>query len=291
MSVRRQGQAVILVAAILWSTAGIGQRGLDATAATQVAGRALFAALTLLAAVAVLERAGTLRAFRTMGRWGLAFAVLMAVSSGTFMLSLNHTTVANVLFMQAASPMLAAALGWALLCDPVGRRTALAIAVAAVGVAVMVAGSVESGFFGTLLPFVMTASFAGVVVIARHRSEVSMLPGTCLSQVLVLAVAAPFATLGAVDGRDWAVLAALGVFQMGTALMLLTVGARLIAPAEVALISLVEVVLGPLWVWLVYDEEPSAATLVGGTIVLVAVVIQATSRTDGVGREPVDVLP
>jgi drug/metabolite transporter (DMT)-like permease len=87
------------------------------------------------------------------------------------------------------------------------------------------------------------------------------------------------------------VLAALGVFQMGTALMLLTVGARLIAPAEVALISLVEVVLGPLWVWLVYGEEPSAATLLVGSIVLVAVVIQATSRATGVGREPVDVLP
>lgn len=289
MSVRRQGQLMILVAAVLWSTAGIGQRSLDATAATQVAGRALFAALTLFLAVAVLERSGTLRAFRTMGRWGLAFAVLMAISSGTFMLALNHTSVANVLFMQAASPMFAAALGWALLGDAIGARTALAIAVAAVGVAVMVVGSLESGVFGTVLPFVMTLSFAGVVVIARHRSEVSMLPGTCLSQLIVFAVAVPLASFGAVGARDWATLAALGAFQMGTALLLLTVGARLIAPAEVALISLIEVVLGPLWVWLVYDERPTATTLIGGAIVLVAVAVQATARGGGAMREPLEV--
>jgi drug/metabolite transporter (DMT)-like permease len=280
---------MILVAAVLWSTAGIGQRSLDATAATQVAGRALFAALTLFLAVAVLERSGTLRAFRTMGRWGVAFAVLMAISSGTFMLALNHTSVANVLFMQAASPMFAAALGWALLGDAIGARTALAIAVAAVGVAVMVVGSLESGVFGTVLPFVMTLSFAGVVVIARHRSEVSMLPGTCVSQLLVFAVAAPLAAFGAVGARDWATLAALGAFQMGTALLLLTVGARLIAPAEVALISLIEVVLGPLWVWLVYDERPSTPTLIGGAIVLVAVAVQATARGRDAMREPLEV--
>jgi drug/metabolite transporter (DMT)-like permease len=277
MSARRRGQLAILLAAVMWSTAGIGQRELSVTAATQVAGRALFAALTLAVVTAALERERTVGVFRTMGRWGLAFAVLMAISSGTFMLALSYTTVANVLFMQAAAPLLAALLGWALLDDPIPGRTAVAIAVSALGVAVMVAGSFESGWVATVLPFVMTAAFAGVVVIARHRSEVSMLPATCLSQVMVVVVVAPFASFSAATGHDWAVLAALGIGQMGLALALLTIGARLIAPAEVALLSLVEVVLGPLLVWLAYDERPGATTLVGGAIVLVAVVIQATS--------------
>lgn len=116
-----------------------------------------------------------------------------------------------------------------------------------------------------------------------------MLPGTCLSQLIVFAVAAPLAAFGAVGARDWVTLAALGAFQMGTALLLLTVGARLIAPAEVALISLIEVVLGPLWVWLVYDERPTATTLIGGAIVLVAVAVQATARGGGAMREPLEV--
>lgn len=288
MTTHRRGQLLILTAATLWSAAGIGQRELDASAATQVAGRALFAAFTLFGLVLAFQRRQTLSAFRTMGRWGLAFAVLMGCSSGTFMLALNHTSVANVLFMQAAAPMLAAALGFALLRDPIGSRTVLAIVVAGVGVVVMVAGSVESGLLATLLPFLMTASFAGVVVIARHRSEVSMLPATCLSQVLVVAVAAPFASFSSATGADWAILAGLGFGQMGMALGLLTIGARLIPPAEVALLSLVEVVLGPLWVWLAYSERPVAATLVGGVIVLVAVAIQTSVTTRSNAREPVD---
>jgi drug/metabolite transporter (DMT)-like permease len=278
---------VILAAATLWSTAGIGQRELDATAATQVAGRALFAALTLLALVAAVERRRTLTAFRAIGRWGALFTVLMAASSGTFMLALSFTSVANVLFMQAAAPMLAALLGWALLGDAVGARTWTAIGIAAAGVTVMITGSLQNGLAATLLPFLMTASFAGVVVIARHRSEVSMLPATCLSQVLVFAVAAPLASFGAATAHDWAILATLGIGQMGLALALLTVGARLIAPAEVALISLVEVVLGPLWVWLAYAERPTTATLIGGCIVLAAVVVQATGPgRDTAAREP-----
>lgn len=283
-----QGRWLILGAATLWSTAGLGQRELGATAATQVVGRAAFAAVTLFAIAALLERRGTLAAFRTMGRWGLAFAVLMAVSSGTFMLGLNVTSVANILFMQAASPMLAAALGWALVGDAVAPRTVLSIAIAAIGVTVMVAGSFDGGVAATTLPLVMTAAFAGVVVIARHRSEVSMLPATALSQVLVVVAVAPFASFSSASGKDTLVLAALGFGQMGLALALLTVGARVVAPAEVALLSLLEVVLGPLWVWLAYEERPEAATLLGGAVVLVAVVLQATAQTGlsrrGAGR-------
>jgi drug/metabolite transporter (DMT)-like permease len=193
-------------------------------------------------------------------------------------LALNVTTVANVLFMQAASPMLAAVLGWALLGDRVAARTWLSIAVASVGVTVMVGGSLGAGLAATALPMLMTASFAGVVVIARHRAEVSMLPATALSQAFVVVAVAPFASVAGTSAGDWWILVGLGTCQMGFALALLTAGVRLIPPAEVALLTLLEVVLGPLWVWLAYDERPAAATLVGGAVVLVAVVLQASAR-------------
>lgn len=263
---------------MLWSTAGIGQRELEASAATQVAGRSAVGMLTLLAIVCLVERRETVTAFRSMGRWGLAFAALMAISSGTFMLALNVTTVANVLFMQAASPMLAAVLGWALLGDRVGRRTWLSIGVAAVGVTVMIGGSLGGRPAATVLPVLMTAAFAGVVVIARHRAEVSMLPATALSQALVVVAAAPFVSVAGTSAGDWWILIGLGTGQMGLALALLTAGARLIPPAEVALLTLLEVVLGPLWVWLAYEERPGTTTLVGGAVVLVAVILQASAR-------------
>jgi len=271
----REGRLAILLAAVAWSTAGLGQRGLDASAITQVAGRAFFAALALFALVLAMERRGTGRAFLGMGRSGLAMTVFLAISSGAFLLALNHTSVANVLFMQAAAPMMAALLGWVLISEPVDGRTWAALLLAGAGVAVMAAGSLDAGIAAVGLPLLMTASFAMVIVIARHRRDVSMMPATCASQVLVVVVCAPFVTLGSVSGSDWAVLAALGVGQMGLGLAFLTIGARLIPPAQVAVISLLEVVLGPLWVWLAYDERPTAATLAGGAIVVAAVVVQA----------------
>jgi drug/metabolite transporter (DMT)-like permease len=273
----REGRLAILLAAVAWSTAGLGQRGLDASAVTQVAGRAFFAALALFALVLAMERRGTVRAFLGMGRSGLAMTVFLAISSGAFLLALNHTSVANVLFMQAAAPMMAALLGWVLISEPVDGRTWAALLLAGAGVAVMAAGSLDAGIAAVGLPLLMTASFAVVIVIARHRRDVSMMPATCASQVLVVVVCAPFVTLGSVSGSDWAILAALGVAQMGLGLAFLTIGARLIPPAQVALISLLEVVLGPLWVWLAYGERPSSATLVGGAIVVAAVVVQAVA--------------
>ena len=271
----RQGQLAILVAAVAWSTAGLAQRELDASPATQVAGRAFFALIALFALVVAMERRGTVAAFRSMGRSGLAMAVFLAISSGTFLLALNHTTVANVLFMQAAAPMMAALLGWAVLSERVDGRTWAALALAGAGVALMVAGSFDAGTAAVGLPFLMTASFAAVIVVARHRSDVSMMPATCASQVLVVVACLPFVAPGSASGNDWAILAALGVGQMGLGLAFLTIGARLIPPAQVAVISLLEIVLGPLWVWLAYDERPSAATIAGGLVVVVAVVVQA----------------
>jgi len=210
-----------------------------------------------------------------MGRWGIAMTLFLALSSGVFLLSLNYTSVANVLFMQAAAPMMAALLGWLFLRERIDGRTWASLVLAGAGVVLMAAGSVESGAAAILLPLLMTAAFAAVIVIARHRREVSMMPATCASQVLVVAVCLPFVQLASVGDGDWLVLAALGIGQMGVGLALLTVGARLIPPAQVAVISLLEIVLGPLWVWLAYDERPSAATVAGGAVVVAAVVVQA----------------
>ena len=101
-----------------------------------------------------------------------------------------------------------------------------------------------------------------------------MAPAICLSQVFVMLVAAPFADPGSITRQDLGLLVLLGVGQMGLGLIFLVIGARLIPAAEVALITLLEVVLAPLWVWLALAERPSAAALAGGCIVIAAVVWQ-----------------
>lgn len=269
----------VALAAVAWSSAGLLQRELTLDTATQVAGRAVFAAVGMLAFVALMARGDTLRSFRATGRTGLGVIVLLAISSGAFFVALNNTSVANVLFFQALAPIVAALLG-TFVGDPVGRRTWIAMGVAVAGVAVMVGGPGRPTLVGTTLALGMTISFAGIIVLARHRRDVSMAPATCLSQVLVLVLFAPFASTAHVGGLDVALLATLGICQIGLGFVFLTVGARLIPPGEVALISLLEIVLGPLWVWTFLSEQPGAATLLGGLIVLGAVLVEATSNPE-----------
>jgi drug/metabolite transporter (DMT)-like permease len=271
---QEKGRVYVALAAVAWSTAGAVQRELSVDVATQVAGRALFAALALAVYVVAVERRGTLRAFRAIGLGGLAIAVLLAVSSGAFIAALNHTSVANVLFMQALAPVLAAALG-TFVGDPVAPRTWGAMAIAVVGVGVMVGGPGHATVFGELLTVVMASAFAGVLVITRHRREVSMAPAVVISQVLLVVVFGPFSSPASASAHDLFLLALLGITQIGLGSIFLTIGGRLIPAGEVALITLLEVVLGPLWVWLFVSERPSTATLVGGAIVLVAVLIEA----------------
>jgi drug/metabolite transporter (DMT)-like permease len=268
----------VALAAVAWSSAGILQRELTVGVGMQVGGRALFAVLGLLGYVAVVERGAVLRAFHAVGRAGLAVAALMAIASGSFIVALNHASVANILFMQALSPVLAAVFGM-LVGEPVSRRTWLAMAVALGGVGLMVGGPGRPHALGFGLSILMTTSFAATLVITRHRRDVSMAPATCLSQVLVLLVAAPFAHPGQAGLKDLVLLVSLGVGQIGLGFVFLTIGGRLIPAAEVALITLLEVVLGPLWVWLVLSERPGAATILGGVVVLGAVGIQARGGT------------
>jgi drug/metabolite transporter (DMT)-like permease len=271
----RRGQIYVALAALAWSSAGVLQRGLSVDAPTQVAARAACAFLALVAYVAVSERGRVIEACRSVGVAGIGFAAAVAVASGSFIVALNHTSVAHVLVIQAMAPVLAALLGWVVLREAISVRTAVAMVVALVGVGIMIGGPGEGGGVGDLLSLAMALAFAVAIVISRHRRDVSMAPATCLAQVFLVAVFLPFATPSSIPGDDVLGLAALGAGQIGLGLVFLTIGARLIPAAQVALITLLEVVLGPLWVWLAMDERPSTATLVGGVIVIVAVVIQA----------------
>src|ERR1700729_4335756 len=256
---RSLGSAYIALAALMWSLAGILQRQLHMSLASQIAGRAAFAILAIFVFVAVAERGRVLPAFRAIGRPGLAIAALMAASSASFITALNDTSVANVLGIQALVPLVG---------DPVGPRTWAAMGVAVAGFAVMAGAPTRPDLSGTVFSLITVLTFATTIVVARRNADVSMAPATCLSQVLVLAVFAPFAQVGEMGGANLSYLALLGVVQMGLGLFFLSLGARLIPAAEVALITQLENVLGPLWVWLAGIEHPPPATIAGGGTVL-----------------------
>ena len=283
---QRRGQIYVALAAVAWSTAGVLQRQLTLDASTQVMGRAVFASAALLAYVAVVERGRVVEAFRSIGLAGVAVALCVATASASFITALNHTSVARVLFILAISPVLAALLARVTLGEPITRRTGVAMALALAGIALMFGSPGEGSLAGDGLSLVVALAFALMIVITRWRHDVSMAPATCLSQAILVVAFIPFASPGEIAGGDVVWLALLGIGQIGLGFALLTVGARLIPAAQVGLITLLEVVLGPLWVWLALDERPSTLTLAGGAIVIIAIVIQ-TRGAPAPDEEPV----
>jgi drug/metabolite transporter (DMT)-like permease len=264
----------VALAAVAWSTAGVLQRQLTLDTSTQVVGRAAFAGAALLAYVALVERGRVVQAFRSVGLAGVAVALCVATASGSFIAALNHTSVARVLFILAVAPVLAALLARVTLGEPITPRTAVAMALALAGVTLMLGAPGEGSLAGDGLSLVAALAFALMIVITRWRHDVSMAPAMCLAQALQLAAFLPFATPSQIDSHDIAWLATLGIGQIGLGFALLTVGARLIPAAQVGLITLLEVALGPVWVWLALDERPSTLTLIGGATVIAAIITQ-----------------
>ena len=149
-----------------------------------------------------------------------------------------------------------------------------------VGVGVMVGEGIAVGaLFGTLTALATALCFAGFAVAIRRGRTVDMLPAVCISGVATMLVAG-FATAGdgaglAVSAPDLVLCTILGAVQLGGGLILLTIGSRHVPAAELTLLSLTEVVLGPIWVLAAFGEVPSGPTIVGGAILLIAIAGQA----------------
>jgi len=183
---------------------------------------------------------------------------------------------------------MAAVLGWIVLKEPVRVATWIAIAVALGGIAIMVADKSGSVVFkGSLAALGSALGFAVFTVALRWGRTGEMLPSVFLSGLFGFVITfgvCHFAGLSlTLSLHDGGIAISMGVFQVGAGLILYTLGSRSLPAAELALLSLAEVLLGPLWVWLFLDETASVNTLIGGAVLLAAIAGNALS---GKRRKP-----
>lgn len=274
--------ALMVTAAVLWSIAGVVTRHL--TPALQADGRfeitfwrSLFAALTVAGYFVLVRREG-LRPIVATGWPGLVSGSMWAVMFVCFMLALTLTTVANTLLVMSIGPLLTALLAWVVLRLPVPGRTWLAIGAAMLGMIWMFArggGAVPGGSHvaGMLVALaVPLAAAINLVLLQKTRARVDLVPAVFIGGALSAAAMLPLALPLQAAGRDVLLLALLGVFQLGLPCMLMVIAARRLAAPEISLLALLEVVLGPLWAWLGAGEAPAGGTLIGGALVLTALV-------------------
>lgn len=236
-------------------------------------------AISLMIAYAIAKRGETLADLRKLGWAGLAVAVIYGLNAVSFVFAIEHSRVANVLIILAAIPLIAALLSVIFLKERVAAPTWAAIAAGLFGVAIVVGDGLRTGTsLGDFFAFVTAVSLAVTFIIIRRYKHVNMVPAAALGAFLAALAVAPMANpVSILDGR-WGLMLLLGFVIIPISFGLITLGPRTVPAPEVALLMLLETVLGPLWVWLVVDEVPSTAAFMGGTIVVAAVTLQSAWR-------------
>ena len=268
---------LMIVAPLLWSMAGVMMRSIERAGPFEIAfWRSTFAALFVAGALAALQGAGAWRAMWAAGVVGLLSGVMWATMFTAFIFALTLTTTANVLVTNSIGALLTALLAWFVLREPVPARTWAAIAVATAGMAVMFGAGLRADdgahLSGMLIALTIPVAGAINIVMLRHSaSRIDLMPAVLLGALLSAAVTLPWALPFEATQRDYLVLASLGIFQLGLPCMLLVLVSRTLRAPEIALLGLLEIVLGPLWAWLGAGEVPALATIAGGAIILGAV--------------------
>ena len=238
--------------------------------------RGAMMAVSLCVAYSLVRRGETLGDTMKLGAAGLAVAVIYALNAISFVFAVDHTLVANVLIILASTPLMAALLSIVILKEHVSKPTWAAIITGMTGVVIVVGHGFQAGtWLGDILAFITAFALAVTFIIIRHHKHVNMIPAAALGAALSAIIAAPFADPMSVAPENWGLLLLLGFVVLPLSFGLITLGPRTVPAPEVALLLLLETALGPLWVWIVINEVPSETTIIGGVVVISAVVLQS----------------
>lgn len=286
----RYGTGVVLVfgAALLWSLQGLIFRQItEATPWAILFWRSL-AMVPVIGLFLVWQSGqGAFASLRRVGLAGISGALGLIFAFGGAIYAIQSTTIANAVFLFSASPFIAALLGRVLLGERVSPRTWASIAVAVLGITIMVQGGFDRGaLHGNIAALSSAAGFAlFTVMLRRGGSEpmpivllggvFSVIAGAVGTIWMAQTLSAPVADIG------WAM--GMGSITLAGGMVLYSIGSRVVPAAELTLISLLEVMLAPLLVWLVIGETVSQATLTGGVFVLAAVMMNALGRPRRIG--------
>ncbi len=277
------GVALVLLAGAFWSTMGIGIRSIEEANVWQIlVYRSLALVMFLFAVISIRSGYKPFALIRNSGLAGVVGGLGLVVAFTGGIYSIQTTTVANAMFLFASAPFFAAILGKILLQESVRRGTWISSAIAIIGVAIMVAdGFVLGRMVGNAAALVSALGFAVFTISLRWKKLEDMMPSVIMGGIFATIIALGVCTAKGypllLSSNDTMIALAMGVFQVGAGLTIYTIGARVIPAGELALLSMTEVLLGPFWVWLFLNEDVSGYTMIGGSVLLLAIAGNAIS--------------
>ena len=281
-SQEKAGALMVFGSAFFWSFGGAIARFLAMPDAWAVIfWRCLFASVFLLIFMLMRDGArGTLTLFRNMGWPGALVALSFTIATTCFIVAINYTTVANVVLIQAGVPLIAALMSWIFYRERITPFTWAAIMTVIAGVAIMMSQSLTSAIspVGDALALMIALVFATTTVLTRRHPNVRMTPAACAGGFFATLIASTQAMTLAVTPTELGILYVFGVFNLGLGMVLFVTGARLIPSALAALLGTAETMLGPVWVAIFDGEIPDIRAIIGGTLILSALIAYLTNE-------------
>ncbi|MBT3556309.1 MAG: DMT family transporter [Rhodospirillales bacterium] len=282
MSPHTTGVMLVVISAMVFSSAGVFTKAVESGAWEVIFWRGVFAAGFTVAYI--LWRGSFRQDFVAMGRSGWAVAIIGASGTAAFIPAFKLTTMANVMLIYAAAPLIAALLAWLWIKEHMTRRVMIGCAAAIVGVAIIVQGSFgATNLRGDLLALWMTIAMSTVMVIYRRFPGTPAAGPAAMSSIVLLPLGMMYGDPFAIPLYDFAVLAAFGLI-FAIASVTLAEGVKRIPAGETALLSALETPLAPLFGWFFFMEIPASTTFLGGVIILVAVLSTQIKSSTGQGE-------
>jgi drug/metabolite transporter (DMT)-like permease len=273
---RRKGILLMIGAGLCWSTGGILVRSVVLTDPWEIVfWRSMFMVVFMMGILTLWHRAKVIEKILEVGLPGILAGALLASTFFFFILSVTRNTVANTLVLMSVGPFFVALSARILLGERVPLRTWGAISAALVGIVFMFSEGLDSGqTVGNLLALGVPVAFGlNVVILRRTHASVSMAPTVMLAGIFSIVVSLPLAWPFTPTLRDFVVLGVMGWIQLGIGCVLMVMAARHLSAAEIGLLALLETILGPIWVWLGFGERPTDMALVGGLMVIFALLL------------------
>jgi drug/metabolite transporter (DMT)-like permease len=271
LSTHAKGLLITAAGVLIISPDGLLTRLIETDHWTMIFWRALLVSFGMWLMVSLINPNRVWQRYLTVRGPGWLMVASYSLGTVSFVYAITHTSVANTLIILSSTPLFAALIGRVLLQEKIQLRTLLAITLVAVGIIAIASGSASSGeaaLLGDLAAILGSFFLACGFSLVRRFPRISVLSAISCSGLMTALLVLPLASPLAITQADFGYLLLMGLYvvPVGTALMYL--GPRYIPAAEVGLLLLLESILGPIWVWLVFAENPGVHTLVGGAIIL-----------------------
>ena len=270
------GPLLIFFGAISLSFGGLIVKSFEGATLWQILfWRSLFFTLTVLAFLIINYKKKILKSFHTSGLPGFIGGIILSFGFCGYVFAMYNTTVANTNFIISLQILFLAIFGYIFLKEKINVITLTSIVLAMTGVLVMIGNSLTPGeLSGNLAAFTMPITFAVLIIIVRKYPKVDMVPAQFVAGVSSCLIGFFLSTKLMISPNDIFLGFLAGFFQVGFGFIFITIGARTTPSAMVGIIMLSESILGPIWAFLFVSERPSMSGLIGGAIILSAVLLQ-----------------